>query len=78
MACITKHNKVLQLAKRKGAARSSAGDYGTMHAIGTHMRLDGVTASAYNANEAVDEALLSRLSCRDCYVCLSSGICCDP
>ena len=31
MACITRHNKFLQLAKRKGAARSNAGDYGTMH-----------------------------------------------
>jgi hypothetical protein len=35
-----------------------AGDYGTMHAIGTHVHLDGVTTSAYKANEAVDEALL--------------------
>jgi hypothetical protein len=58
MACITKHNKALQLAKRKGAARSNAGNYGTMHAIGTHVHLDGVTASAYKANEAVDEAPL--------------------
>ena len=58
VACITKHNKALRLAKRKGAARSNAGDYGTMHAIGTHVHLDGVTTSAYKANEAVDEALL--------------------
>jgi hypothetical protein len=58
VACVTKHNKALRLAKRKGAARSNAGDYGTMHAIGTHVHLDGVTTSAYKANEAVDEALL--------------------
>ena len=43
IACITRHNKSLQLAKRKGAARSNAGDYGTMHAIGTHVHFDGVT-----------------------------------
>ena len=58
MAYITKHNKALQLAKRKGAARSSAGDYGFMHAIGTHVHLEDVTTSAYKANEAMDEALL--------------------
>ena len=49
----------MQRAKRKGAARSNAGDYGTMDAIETHVQhLDGVTASAYKANEAVDEAPL--------------------
>ena len=49
----------MQRAKRKGAARSNAGDYGTMDAIETHVQhLDGVTASAYKANEAVDETLL--------------------
>ncbi len=58
MACITKHNKHLQLAKREGAARSNAGDYGTMHVIGTHVHFNGVTASTYKANETVDEALL--------------------
>ncbi|KAI2489027.1 hypothetical protein MHU86_25573 [Fragilaria crotonensis] len=80
MACITKHNKALRLAKKKGAARSNAGDYGTMHAIGTHVHLDGVTTSAYKANEAVGEALLRKWSSprSDWEVCLSSGICCDP
>ena len=43
IACITEHNKALQLAKRKGSARANAGDYGTMHAIGTHVHLDGIT-----------------------------------
>ena len=61
MACITKHNKTLRLAKKKGAARSNAGDYGTMHAIGTHVHLDGVTTSAYKANEAVGEALIREM-----------------
>jgi hypothetical protein len=38
MACITKHNK------RKGAARSNTGDYGTMDAIGTHVQLSSAAA----------------------------------
>ena len=50
MACITKHNKALQLAKRKGAARVNAGDYRTMHAIGPHVHFDGITIDAYAAN----------------------------
>ena len=58
IACITEHNKALRLVMRKGAARANAGDYGTMHAIVMHVHLDGVTTSAYKANEEVDEALL--------------------
>jgi hypothetical protein len=58
IACITEHNKALRLAKTKGTARANPGDYGTMHAIGMHVHLDGVTTSAYKANEEVDEALL--------------------
>ena len=61
MACITKHNKALRLAKRKGAARSSAGDYGTMHAIGTHVHFDGVTIDSYAANACVGEKLLRKM-----------------
>ena len=54
IACITQHNKALRLVKRKGVARANAGDYGTMHAIGTHVHLDGVTTSAYKANDDAD------------------------
>jgi hypothetical protein len=47
MVCITKHKKALQCAKRKGAARSNAGEYGTIHwnscALGWchHKRIQG-------------------------------------
>ena len=41
VTCITRHNKALRLAKKKGAVRSNAGDHGTMHAIGTHVHFDG-------------------------------------
>ena len=58
IACITEHNKALRIAKTKGGARANTGDYGTMHAIGTHVHLDGVTTSAYKANEEVDQDLL--------------------
>ena len=61
MACITKHNKALQLAKGKGAVRSNAGDYGTMHAIGTHVHFDGVTIDAYAVNACVGEVLLRKM-----------------
>ena len=61
MACITKHNKALRLAKRKSAARSNAGDYGTMHAIGTHVHFDGVTIDSYAANACVGEKLLRKI-----------------
>ena len=45
-----------------------------MHAIGTHVLLDGVTTSTYKANEAVDEALL-----RDMVVSLAKiGRCAFP
>ena len=66
MVCITKHNKALQLAKRKGAARSNAGDYGTMHAIGTHVHFDGVTIDSYAANACVGEKLLEENGCFSC------------
>ena len=46
IACIMEHNKASRIARRKGAARTNASDYGTMHAIGTHVHLDGVTMSA--------------------------------
>ena len=61
MACITRHNKSLRLAKRKGAARSNANDYGTMHVIGTRVHFDGVTTDAYAANACVDEILLRKM-----------------
>jgi hypothetical protein len=61
MACITKHNKALRLAKRKGAARANAGDYGTMHAIGTHVHFDGVATDAYAVNTSVGEAVLRKM-----------------
>ena len=48
----------MRLAKKKGAARSNAGDHGTMHAIGTHVHFDGVTIDAYAANACVGDALL--------------------
>ena len=51
----------MQLAKRKGAARSNAGDYGTMHAIGTHVYFNGVTTDAYAANTCVGEVVLRKM-----------------
>jgi hypothetical protein len=61
MSCITKHNKALRLAKRKGTARANTGDNGTMHALGTRVRFDGVTTEAYAANMSVGEALLRKM-----------------
>jgi hypothetical protein len=61
IACITEHNKALRIARRKGAARAKSSDYGTMHAIGTHVHLDGVTVSAYKANDDVDVDLLRHM-----------------
>jgi hypothetical protein len=39
-------------------ARQNVGDVGTMHAIGRHVHLDGVTTGAYKANEHVDEVMV--------------------
>ena len=61
IACITKHNKALQFAKKEGAARSDAGDYGTMHEIGTHVHFDGVTTDASAANACVGEVVLRKM-----------------
>ena len=51
-------SQALQLARSSGQARQNVGDISTMHAIGTHVHLDGVTTGAYKANVGVDEALL--------------------
>jgi hypothetical protein len=58
---ITFHNQVLRSRLSHGTARAKGGDYGTMHAIGTHVALDGVTTVPYRANGKVPERLLRNM-----------------
>ena len=58
---ITFHNQVLRTRSSRGGARGKGADFGTMHAIGTHVELDGVTTVPYRANGLVPERLLRNM-----------------
>jgi hypothetical protein len=58
---ITIHNEVLRRRSSRGTARAKGGDFGTMHAIGTHVELDGVTTVPYRTNGRVPERLLRNM-----------------
>jgi hypothetical protein len=76
IVCITECNKLLQRGSPNGTVRAKSGDVGTMHAIGTHVELDGVTTVPYKANGYVyvDDDLL-----RSTVVPLARiGRCCFP
>jgi hypothetical protein len=74
ISCITECNKSLRSGSSHGRVRAKSGDVGTMHAIGTHVELDGVTTVPYKANEIVGEDLL-----RSTVVSLARiGRCCFP
>ena len=67
---------MLQRGSPIGTRRAKSGDVGTMHAIGTHVELDGVTTVPYKANGYVyvDDDLL-----RSTVVPLARiGRCCFP
>jgi hypothetical protein len=74
ITCITECNKSLRSGSSQGSVRAKSGDVGTMHAIGTHVELDGVTTVPYRANGFVDEDQL-----RSMVVSLARiGRCCFP
>jgi hypothetical protein len=58
---ITIHNQVLRKRSLHGTARAKGGNFGTMHAIGTHVDLDGVATVPYRANGRVPEHLLQNM-----------------
>jgi hypothetical protein len=55
------HNQVLRSRLSHGTARAKGGDYGMMHAIGTHGALNGVTTVPNRANGKVPERLLRNM-----------------
>jgi hypothetical protein len=55
---ITYHNEGLRRRASKSGARAKGGDVGTMHALGTHVDMDGVGILPYAANGYAPERLL--------------------
>jgi hypothetical protein len=58
ISCIAAFNRSLQSASPHSGVRAKGGDVGKMHAIGTHVELDGVTTSPYRATGFVERDLL--------------------
>ena len=58
---ITFNNQVLQTRSSRGGAQGKGSNFGTMHAIGTHVELDGVTTVPYRKNGLVPERLLRNM-----------------
>jgi len=55
---ITLHNSLVRMAVPVGAARSSKGDVGAMHPIGTRVMHDGMTISEYSTTSKVSFCLV--------------------